>query len=563
MSVRKYKLAGQTLQFLVTRLLHTSSKQSDMSELKYDSEKFDTVTEGKATILFPKGNKVFYNPIQQFNRDLSVVGIRAWDQLYKEDREKFKHKPSRKRKRGKDNEDSVDVQNEVQNELTTTEPTSAQNEVLNEVSSGASSVGQPYIRIIEALSASGLRAIRYAKEIPHVRMVLANDFSASAVKSIQENSAFNETTGIVKPNEGDANVFMHAHKQKPAHVVDLDPYGSAAPFLDAGVQAVTEGGLLIVTCTDLAVLAGNNYPEKCFALYGGTNLYSDANHESALRLVLHMVANSAAKYGKAIEPLLSLSIDFYVRLFIRLKTSAAAVKENASKTLVTYHCVGCGSLATQSLGRVTKRPEKGSIKYSYGIGPPVSHNCEHCGSPHHIGGPMWGHSIHNKVFIDKMLDITKTLDPNVYGTLPRMEGMLTMAKNELDLPFYFSLPDICSVLKAPVPPFKKFASAIINAGYKLSGTHAKPACIKTDAPYSVVWDIVREWIKIEKKGNISNLKSGSPGAKIAATLETSTPISFNDHPRAVELEEQRKQKILRFQENPAPNWGPKAKAAKN
>lgn len=29
-------------------------------------------------------------------------------------------------------------------------------------------------------------------------------------------------------------------------VIDLDPYGSAAPFLDAAVQAVSDGGLLAV-----------------------------------------------------------------------------------------------------------------------------------------------------------------------------------------------------------------------------------------------------------------------------------------------------------------------------
>ena len=37
-------------------------------------------------------------------------------------------------------------------------------------------------------------------------------------------------------------------------VVDLDPYGSAAPFLDGAIQALTNGGLLCVTYTDMAVL---------------------------------------------------------------------------------------------------------------------------------------------------------------------------------------------------------------------------------------------------------------------------------------------------------------------
>jgi tRNA G26 N,N-dimethylase Trm1 len=32
-------------------------------------------------------------------------------------------------------------------------------------------------------------------------------------------------------------------------VVDLDPFGSSAVFLDSAVQAVGDGGLLCITCT--------------------------------------------------------------------------------------------------------------------------------------------------------------------------------------------------------------------------------------------------------------------------------------------------------------------------
>ena len=38
------------------------------------------------------------------------------------------------------------------------------------------------------------------------------------------------------------------------------PYGTAAPFLDAAVQSIADGGLLAVTCTDLAVLCGLPHP---------------------------------------------------------------------------------------------------------------------------------------------------------------------------------------------------------------------------------------------------------------------------------------------------------------
>jgi len=73
-------------------------------------------------------------------------------------------------------------------------------------------------------------------------------------------------------------MYSHREEKRRVDVVDLDPYGTAAPFIDAAVQCIKEGGpspsrdltftadagigLLCVTCTDLSVLATTNYPEK-------------------------------------------------------------------------------------------------------------------------------------------------------------------------------------------------------------------------------------------------------------------------------------------------------------
>jgi tRNA (guanine26-N2/guanine27-N2)-dimethyltransferase len=72
-------------------------------------------------------------------------------------------------------------------------------------------------------------------------------------------------------------MYSHRALKDRVDVVDLDPYGTAAPFIDAAVQSVRDDGtashsvgddanddigLLCVTCTDLAVLASANYPEK-------------------------------------------------------------------------------------------------------------------------------------------------------------------------------------------------------------------------------------------------------------------------------------------------------------
>lgn len=58
---------------------------------------------------------------------------------------------------------------------------------------------------MEALSATGLRSIRYAKEIPNVNLIIANDLDPEAVelikKNVQENLGENS---VIKPNNADA-----------------------------------------------------------------------------------------------------------------------------------------------------------------------------------------------------------------------------------------------------------------------------------------------------------------------------------------------------------------------
>ena len=58
---------------------------------------------------------------------------------------------------------------------------------------------------------------------------------------------------------GDALDVMYAARAKGLgtyDIVDIDPCGESAPFLDASVQAVKDGGLLCITSTDMSVLSG-------------------------------------------------------------------------------------------------------------------------------------------------------------------------------------------------------------------------------------------------------------------------------------------------------------------
>lgn len=123
-------------------------------------------------------------------------------------------------------------------------------------------------------------------------------------------------------------MYERRNFQDRFRVVDIDPYGSPAPYIDAAIQCVDDGGLLLVTCTDMAILCGN-HPETCYTKYGSMSLKFPACHEQALRIVLRSIESHANKYGRYIKPLLSLSIDFYVRLIVQVFSGPLQAKDSA------------------------------------------------------------------------------------------------------------------------------------------------------------------------------------------------------------------------------------------
>lgn len=645
---------------------------------------------------------VFYNPIQQFNRDLSVLAIRAFGedvchrktQRHKVQCEQRSRRKDNKRKRVELQEDRVEAEGDglkmpkiegdvpvpeengnaaaarlvangtletdttgehdggvsiIEHDQSAVDPPSAQTE---STTASDSRVGheeeppkewRPRFRILDALSATGLRALRYASEIPSATAIVANDRDGNAAKNIRLNVQHNDLSSLITTTTGDAQGHMYSaafpapHTHGPNHVtgrydiIDLDPYGTAAPFIDASLQALEDGGMLCVTCTDSGVWASCGYSEKTFALYNGMPIKGSHSHEGGLRLILHSIATNAAKHGIAIEPLLSLSIDFYARIFIRVRKSARDVKFLAGKTMLVYGCDhGCGAWTTQSIGRHVKQPSKGkevNWKYSIAQAPSADRLCDHCGSKTHVAGPMWGGPIHNPAFIERLLDDVEQVDPEVYETKPRLEGMLTTALDELSVnadamdyrarfsenesgksldlvpqvppealdhhPFFFIPSALCKVLKATAPPEVLVKGALRHAGYRVTRSHCKPGSLKTDAPWSFVWEVMREWVRQRSPIKEGSLKEGSPGIKILdAMRQPNDPISqvspanpvsgdttdgehasVNGVIAQAEVKRGTKvvfdeklgkdkegKRLVRYQQNPRENWGPMTKA---
>lgn len=99
-----------------------------------------------------------------------------------------------------------------------------------------------------------------------------------------------------------------------------------------------------------------------------------------------------------------------------------------------------------------------------------------------------------------------------------MLGMLSLAFEEVDNPLYYVLDELCSVMHVNAPSqnlvryvniffrfiyaricktsFSFSRSAVVNAGYQVSNSHCHKNSLKTNAPYHVIWDVLRKWCEL-------------------------------------------------------------------
>jgi tRNA (guanine26-N2/guanine27-N2)-dimethyltransferase len=217
-----------------------------------------------------------------------------------------------------------------------------------------------------------------------------------------------------------------------------------------------------------------------------------------------------------------------------------------------------------------------------------------------MGGAFWLDPIHDAAWLDRAI---AHLDERVrnpenfkhhYGTQKRLLGILHNCRDELpDIPFYYSLPSLCNTLRTTQPRLDVMRSALYKLGFKVSPrfvrsqipssfscscakdcvwwicSHTDPTGIKTDAPLSVMYDILKLWqaktVGSTKAGK--NLSENSPGFKIMSQPQTSVPEDkigtlFEVVPEAIVPTRNLPDgsKMARFQPNPTPMWGPGSRA---
>lgn len=142
----------------------------------------------------------------------------------------------------------------------------------------------------------------------------------------------------------------------------------------------------------------------------------------------------------------------------------------------------------------------------------------------------------------------------VFSTSRRIRGILQIAKEELpDVPLYHHLDSMTKVLRCSIPSMPQARSAILNAGYRVSYSHACKGSVKTDAPDSFMWNMLKKWIESNPIKGDMNVCPGKVILSKPCDDEVNFEIRNDQEPLSM------KNNMLRYQENPERNWGPKPK----
>lgn len=203
-------------------------------------------------------------------------------------------------------------------------------------------------------------------------------------------------------------------------------------------------------------------PAVAYARYGSVPTRSGYHHEMSLRILLHATSAAAGRHRRSIEPVLSVAIDHYVRVFVRVfrspKAALVSARRRASYVLQSEDCPSFFLLPVVPVqpSRRTKKPPHpsspneipnkaapGSLKPTTcyvedkaaeaapiattallsGSPPPLGGSCPETGSELKAGGPIWSGPLHDKAWVARAIALASAEEePDMNGACENEEG---------------------------------------------------------------------------------------------------------------------------------------------
>ncbi|MBW2965313.1 hypothetical protein KY363_07690, partial [Candidatus Woesearchaeota archaeon] len=278
------------------------------------------------------------------------------------------------------------------------------------------------------------------------KSISINDYKDDAKETIQANIDLNKehvkhnTAEIIITNQEASSFLLNS---KGFDYIDIDPFGTPNPFLDAACRRISREGILAVTATDTSALAGT-YPKSCRRKYWAEPTRGPMMHELGLRILIRKCQLVAAQYEKAIIPIYSYSKDHYMRIYFRCTKGKSDVD-----TILKQH------------GMLEK------------------------------AGPMWLGALWDKEIAEKMYLLSGNLE---YKTDSRFLQTIR-DESKIQTAGYHDIHHICGEHSLECPSFEKVIELVKQKGHDVTRTHFSPFGIRSSIDGKELLGIIKSVLK--------------------------------------------------------------------
>ena len=304
-------------------------------------------------------------------------------------------------------------------------------------------------RVLDGFGATGIRAIRF--QLEGGCEVHVSEINPASLKIIENNVKLNSAPITIH-----AESFAETSRKIPFDYIDVDPYGSVVPYLDAAIANIKNNGYIGATATDLSVLTGS-YPEKTVRRYESVIIKDTFKHEKGLRLLVAYAARRAAAIDKYIRPVISFWSGHYYRMIFQVKSGS----READNMLSRVRTINLHDHVSKNYADKTE-------------------------------GPMWTGDLEDNTFIEKM-------QPTERSNNEKFKSFVDLLKNENRSLFFTDLQDVARYMRSDVMSLSRAGEILESAGIEMKRTHFSYTGIKSNRPVSEIFAMISEQSQRQKQ----------------------------------------------------------------
>lgn len=319
---------------------------------------------------------------------------------------------------------------------------------------------------LDALAGTGARGVRVAREARSVKVTLV-EFNRVSLEIARRNARRNRVASRCEAVREEANAYLHSRFGRPERfeAVDVDPFGTPAPFVQGALGAAADGGIISLTATDTATLCGV-FPSVAKRRYGASVTKTESAHEAAIRVLLGFCARVGGSVDTGITPVAAHSTLHYLRVYFRVARGAAKSDRALAQVGYVSSCGSCHERAVTS-----ERVDE----------------CPSCGQRAACVGPQWTGSLVDPQVASGAAEVC--LEEGWAGA---REALASLAGMDELPPYGYSMEALTSRAGVSSVSYQRVVEALHDSGRAAMRQPFGGHGVKTDASYAELSAIVRE-----------------------------------------------------------------------